>query len=123
MAIIYLRSLILDFVCRLMHVDSCKVMRITILSLALCTDEKGISKNGKPLHYKGTTFHHVIPRRIFNGGYITDGDGLKGESINGDSFVDENFINKCTGPEILSMANTGLGTNGSQFLICTVMIE
>ncbi|TXG68227.1 hypothetical protein EZV62_003162 [Acer yangbiense] len=58
---------------------------------ALCTGEKGIGKNGKPLHYKGTTFHRVIPRSMFIGGDIIEGNELGGESIYGDSFADENF--------------------------------
>ncbi|TXG72913.1 hypothetical protein EZV62_001492 [Acer yangbiense] len=90
---------------------------------ALCTGEKGIGKNGKALHYKGTTFHRVIPRSMFNGGDLTEGNGLGGESIYGDSFADENFINKHIGPGILSMANNGPGTNNSQFIICTDKTE
>ncbi|TXG69812.1 hypothetical protein EZV62_004747 [Acer yangbiense] len=86
---------------------------------ALCTGEKGIGKNGKALHYKGITFHRVIPRRMFNRGDLTEGNGLGGESIYGDSFTDENFRNKHIGPGILSMANNGPGTNNSQFIICT----
>ncbi|TXG72871.1 hypothetical protein EZV62_001450 [Acer yangbiense] len=90
---------------------------------ALCTGEKGIGKNGKALHYKGTTFHRVIPRSMFNGGDLTEGNGLGGESIYGDSFTDENFRNKHIGPGILSMANTGPGTNNSQFIIYTDKTE
>ncbi|TXG63959.1 hypothetical protein EZV62_010953 [Acer yangbiense] len=90
---------------------------------ALCTGEKGIGKNGKALHYKGTTFHRVIPRSMFNGGDLTKGNGLGGESIYGDSFADENFRNKHINPGILSMANTGPGTNNSQFIICTDKTE
>ncbi|KAK3193346.1 hypothetical protein Dsin_024656 [Dipteronia sinensis] len=60
---------------------------------ALCTGEKGIKKNGKPFHYKGTIFHRVIPKCLFNGGDLTEGNGLGGESIYGDSFADVNFIN------------------------------
>ncbi|KAK3195550.1 hypothetical protein Dsin_026860 [Dipteronia sinensis] len=90
---------------------------------ALCTGEKGIGKNEKPLHYKGTTFHCVIPKSMFNGGDITEGNRLGEESIYSDSFTDENFVNKHTGYRILSMANTGPGTNGSQFLICNAKTE
>ncbi|KAK3212228.1 hypothetical protein Dsin_016934 [Dipteronia sinensis] len=90
---------------------------------ALCTDEKGIGKNGKPLHYKGTIFHRVIPRCLFNEGDLTKGNRLVGESIYGDSFTDDNFINKHIRPGILSMPNTGPGTNNSQLLICTVKTE
>ncbi|KAK3205009.1 hypothetical protein Dsin_019055 [Dipteronia sinensis] len=87
--------------------------------LGSLNSEKGIGKNGKPFHYKGTIFHLVIPMSMFNGGDITEGNGLRGESIYDDSFTDENFVNKHTNPGILSMANTSPETNGSQFLICT----
>ncbi|KAK3230081.1 hypothetical protein Dsin_001962 [Dipteronia sinensis] len=90
---------------------------------ALCAGEKGIGKNREPLHYKGTTYYRMIPRSLFNGGDITEGNGLGGESIYNDSFTDENLVNKHTGPRILSMANTGPGINGSQFLICTTKAE
>ncbi|TXG69990.1 hypothetical protein EZV62_004925 [Acer yangbiense] len=82
---------------------------------AICTSEKGISKNGKPLHYMGTTFHRMIPGCMFNGRDFTEGNRLGGESIYGDSFTNENNVNKHTGFGILSMANTSPGTNGSQF--------
>ncbi|KAK3222049.1 hypothetical protein Dsin_009074 [Dipteronia sinensis] len=90
---------------------------------ALCTGEKGIGRNGKSLHYQGTIFHRVNPKSVFKGGDLTERNGLEGESIYGDSFVDENFINKHTGPGILSMANTGPDTNDSQFLICNAKTE
>ena len=90
---------------------------------ALCNGEKGLSRKKMSLHYKGTTLHRVIPRSIFKGGDITKEDGLGGESIYDDTFADENFVNKHIGLGILSMANTGPGTNGSQFLICTAKTE
>lgn len=92
---------------------------------ALCTGEKGVGQLGIPLTYEKSTFHRIIKGFMCQGGDFTSAHrgaplGTGGESIYGEKFDDESFVHKHDKPFLLSMANSGPNTNGSQFFITTV---
>ena len=90
----------------------------TVNNFATLADgSAGVGNSGKPLHFKDSHFHRIIPGFMAQGGDFTNGNGTGGESIYGAKFADENFTLKHEKPFLLSMANAGPNTNGSQFFI------
>ena len=87
---------------------------------SLCVGDKGTGLSGKPLHYKYSIFHRIVRGFCVQGGDFTRRNGTGGESIYGEKFEDENFAIRHDKPGILSMANAGRNTNGSQFFVTVI---
>mmetsp|Transcript_962 Transcript_962/g.3439 ORF Transcript_962/g.3439 Transcript_962/m.3439 type:complete len:184 (+) Transcript_962:132-683(+) len=87
-----------------------------------CTGETK-AKNGQPQGYKNCSFHRIIKDFMIQGGDFLKGDGTGCTCIYGTRFADENFTAKHTGAGLLSMANSGPGTNGCQFFITCAKCE
>ena len=75
--------------------------------MCLCTGELGIGELGKPLHFKGSKFHRIVPGFCIQGGDIINGDGTGGESVYGGVFNDEGFYFKHNKKYVVGMANLG----------------
>jgi peptidylprolyl isomerase len=93
------------------------------VALSTCSIQETGKLTGKPLCYKNTVFHRIIPHFALQGGDFSHGDGTGGESIYGGRFADESFEVKFNRPYLLAMSNAGRNSNGSQFFITVVKAQ